>query len=116
MAKVKRQKAKEKKSKRQKEREKRRRAPPLRFYPLPSAFLLIARRRAVADGRHALHIFLRLIGGRANSGDAEAELVGVRRAAERLLHRDQAGLVERKQRLVEGLHPVLRSTGGYRVA
>src|SRR5256714_3585902 len=87
----------------------------LHFCLLP-AFLLLARLRAAADGGHALHVLLRLVGGRADARDAEAELVRVRRAAQRLLHRDKARMVEREERLVEGLHAVLRGAGGDGVA
>ncbi len=48
-----------------------------------------ARRRGVGHRRHLIHLIFRLISGRANACDAEAELVRVARAIQGFLNRNQ---------------------------
>src|SRR5205085_8436126 len=54
------------------------------------------------------HLFLGDVGGRLNALQLEAELVRVRRAAQRFVERDQSVLIQRIERLIERLHAVLR--------
>src|SRR2546425_789352 len=56
----------------------------------------------------ALHLALRHVGGRFDSLQLQLELVRIAGAAERLLHGDEVFLEQAVDRLVEGLHAILR--------
>src|SRR5678816_1252029 len=66
--------------------------------------------------KRGLHLRLRHVAGGMYALDLEPELVRVRRPAERFIQRDDVLGVELVQRLVEGLHPVLRGSRGDRLA
>src|SRR6266852_7601870 len=70
---------------------------------------------ALELSHRALHLLASGVGGRANALDAELELVGVGCADERLFIGDQLAGEEVVERLIEGLHAVLASAGGYGV-
>src|ERR1700733_2838254 len=72
-------------------------------YALPSA----------ESGR--LHRLPRNVGRRSNTLHAQLEVVGIRRILQRGFVVDQPGLEQIPQRLVEGLHAVLRRSGRNRV-
>src|SRR5678816_442525 len=66
--------------------------------------------------KRGLHLRLRHVAGGMYALDLEPELVRVRRPAERFIQRDDVLGVELVERLVEGLHPVLRGSRGDRLA
>src|SRR5580658_5518831 len=63
-----------------------------------------------------LHRLPRNFGGRRDALHAQLEVVGVRRVLQRSLVVDQPRLEQIPQRLIEGLHAVLRSTRRNRIA
>src|SRR5581483_11917158 len=62
------------------------------------------------------HLALHFLAGGVRSGtdalNAQTEFVRIGRAHEGFLERDELLVVEIKERLIEGLHAVLRSAGG----
>src|SRR5215210_2429886 len=66
----------------------------------------------IADADEAFAFLRRLLRTGEDAADAHPELVGVAGVSERLFERNQTGLVEVKERLIEGLHAILSITGG----
>src|SRR5947209_19678152 len=82
----------------------------------------LARARQVQEEKLAaavtggLHRLARDVGGRGNTLHTQLEIVGVGCVLERRFVIDQTGLEKIPERLIEGLHAVLRCAGGNRIA
>src|SRR5262249_1875994 len=59
-------------------------------------------------GHLTLHLLAGGVGGRANTLNAQPELIGVGSAQERFFESDELFAVNIEERLIEGLHAVLR--------
>ena len=65
----------------------------------------------VADAARFLHLLSRHRSCIRDTREPQTKFVGIGRAAKSFIEGDKARLVEVKERLVEGLHAVLRSSG-----
>src|SRR5467141_46528 len=68
--------------------------------------------KALEIGHLRGHLFAGGVAGGANALDAQLEFVGVRRARQGFVERDELLRVEIEERLIERLHAVLAGAGG----